>query len=425
MRIGFATDTNILKKKNIYEGEKTLDVTDIYIEYIEALRNIKSKKELVYYMPEIVVEELLAQKEIAFNDTYKNFEKKYKENSYGLLGELPQNNIKEKLKQEKEEYNDKYKLISLEYTAGLMEILVKEALMKKAPFDKSIEGKKTDAGFKDALIWKTIVLSTEIDECDEFYFFTSDKAFDDGKEELANEFKENHPKTKINIVYIENNGSHRQNSLNYLIDKHALYKTDVIELYDKNLVKKYFENISYTPKDIDYYCGNGMQAELTQILFQKFDLEDFYIDKVEKEEEEFNIYCSFRTLKYNINIDVEKRDYIIGNVKFVVKGKKKIYTYIKGEVCKVDFDLGVIDLLRGFTIGLGNATSEMLKTVKENILNIESLSALKSIQHVMEEQNKERNEMIQSLSKSLKDTKLLTIADTIKENKDDILGKMR
>ena len=62
MKIGFATDSNILKKQNLYENEKTLDVIDIYAEYIESLKNIKSKNELVYYMPEIVVEELLMQK---------------------------------------------------------------------------------------------------------------------------------------------------------------------------------------------------------------------------------------------------------------------------------------------------------------------------------------------------------------------------
>lgn len=30
MKIGFETDTNILKKKNMYECERVLDVTDIY-----------------------------------------------------------------------------------------------------------------------------------------------------------------------------------------------------------------------------------------------------------------------------------------------------------------------------------------------------------------------------------------------------------
>lgn len=416
MKIGFVADTNILKKQNLYDCEKILDVTDIYTEYIEALKKIKYKHELIYYMPEIVLEELLIQKEFAFNETYEVFEQKYKNNSYGLLGELPKNNIKAKLNQEKEQYKDKYKLIKLEYTAKLMEILVKEALMKKAPFDKSIEGKKTDAGFKDALIWKTVVLSAEIDECEEFYFFTSDKAFDEGKEELINEFKEKHPKTNIYIKYIEPDGSHRQNALNYIIEKHGLYKTDVIELYDESLVKKYFDKISYIPNDIDYYCGNGIQAELTEVLFKKFDLNDFYIDKVEKNEEKFNIYCSFRTLKYNTDIEISDRKYIIGNVKFIVKGKKEKYAYIDSEVSKVDFDLGVIDLLRGFTVGLGNVAKEMSKIMKENIINSESFNALKAVQDAIEKQNKERKAIVQAISNPLKDLKIPTAIDILNEN---------
>lgn len=331
------------------------------------------------------------------------------------MGELPKNNIKEILVQEKEEYKEKYKLIKLEYTAELMETLVKEALMKKAPFDKSAEGKKTDAGFKDALIWKTIVLSTDIDESEEFYFFTADKAFDEGKEELINEFKSKHPKTKINIIYIEPDGSHKQNALNYIIDKHGLYKTDVIELYDENLVKKYFDKISYIPNDVEYYCGDGIQAELTEILFQNFELNDFYIDKVEKEEEKFNIYCSFRTLKYNTDIEISDRKYIIGNVKFAVKGKKEKYAYINSEVSKVGFDLGVVDLLRGFTIGLGNFAKEISKIVKENAFNIESLNALKTVQDEIEKQNKEQEAMLKATSNPLKDLKVPTAIGILKE----------
>lgn len=417
MKIGFATDTNILRKNNLSDCQKILDVTDLYTDYIESLNKIKPSHELLYYMPEIVVDELLMQKEFSFNHTYKVFEDRYRENSYGLVGELPKNNIKEILAKEKEEYNEKYKLIELEYTAELMETLVKEALIKKAPFDKSIEGKKTDAGFKDALIWKTIVLSKDIDECEEFYFFTSDKAFDEGKEELTNEFKEKHSKTNIYIIYIEPDGSNRQSVLNYIIDKHALYKTDVIELYDENIVKKYFGEISYIPNDIEYYCGNGIQAELTKVLFQNFDLDDFYIDKVEKTKEKFNIYCSFRTLKYNTDIEISDKKYIIGNVKFTVKGKKEKYAYINSEVSKVDFDLGVVDLLRGFTIGLGNLATEMSKIIKENTINIESFNALKEVQEVIEKQNRERNEMWKIISNPLKDIKIPTTTDILKDKK--------
>ncbi len=417
MKIGFATDTNILKKKNLSDYKKILDVTDIYTEYIDALNKIKSEHELIYYMPEIVVDELLMQKEFSFNQTYKSFQEKYIENSYGLLGELPKNNIKEILVREKEEYIGKYKLIKLEYTADLLEKLVKEALIKRAPFDKTIEGKKTDAGFKDALIWKTIVMSKEIDSCDEFYFFTSDRVFDEGKEELLSEFQEQHSKTSINIIYIENDGSHRQSVLNFIIDKHGLYKTDVIELYDNNLVKNYFNKITFKPTDITYYYGNGVNAELTKVLFQNFENSDFFIDKVEKESDKFNIYCSFRTLKYELDIDVdlENRKYIIGNIKITVKEKKDKYAYVCSEVSKVDFDLGVIDILRGFSIGLGNVAKEMSKIVSENIANMESFNALKELQKAL--QNQERNEILQSINSPLKDLKIPTVTEILKNEK--------
>ena len=52
----------------------------------------------------------------------------------------------------------------------------------------------------------------------------------------------------------------------------------------------------------------------------------------------------------------------------------------------MDFDLGVIDLLRGFTVGLGNFATEISKIVKENAINVESFNALKGIQDVIEKQ---------------------------------------
>lgn len=79
--------------------------------------------------------------------------------------------------------------------------------------------------------------------------------------------------------------------------------------------------------------------------------------------------------------------------------------------------MGTIDLLRGFTIGLGNIATEISKIVKENISNIDSFNTLKDIQDAMEKQHKERNEMIQAISNPLKDIKIPITADIIKSKK--------
>lgn len=233
-------------------------------------------------MPEIFIEELLNQKEIAFNLSYQTLLNNYTENSYGLIGNVPKNNIKLILEKERKEYAKKYSVIKLKYTSDLMKKLVDEALTKKAPFDKSIEGKKTDAGFKDALIWKTVVYSKEIDTCNEICFFTADKAFEQGKNELEEEFKANHPNTNINIIYINNDDERRQNVLNYLIEKYRLYKTDVIKLYNNQFIKSFLKFIEYTPTNVKSLKGDNFCLELKKINFEDFDSKDFYIENVEK-----------------------------------------------------------------------------------------------------------------------------------------------
>lgn len=44
IKIGFITDTNILKRNQLKNYEKTLDATDIYTEYIQDLNIIQIMK---------------------------------------------------------------------------------------------------------------------------------------------------------------------------------------------------------------------------------------------------------------------------------------------------------------------------------------------------------------------------------------------
>ena len=184
-------------------------------------------------MPRLIIEELFSQKRSAFNEQYNNLKEKFQYMNYALKGEMPQNNIEEILQKEKEHYLSKYKVIDLKYTDELFQKLISDAIRKNPPFDKTFEGKKTDAGFKDALIWETILLSEDIDECEQFYFFSSDKVFIENKEYLSNEFKEQHPNTNFKIRYFESNGNQRQNALNTIIeetDRLTLLVNDILDL---------------------------------------------------------------------------------------------------------------------------------------------------------------------------------------------------
>ena len=55
MKIGFVTDTNIIRKDDdkLSEG-MILDTTDIFIEYIDALKKIDTNHTLIYFMPDLI-----------------------------------------------------------------------------------------------------------------------------------------------------------------------------------------------------------------------------------------------------------------------------------------------------------------------------------------------------------------------------------
>ena len=140
MKIGFITDTNILTKQlknnkkdediRLWSEKNFLDKMDFFLNYIEDIEKLNNQVTLVYLMPETIIKELECQKIKAYNKAYKNFKKTYDKLQYGFTAQMPEKNI-----------------------------------------EQSDEGQKSDSGFKDALIWKTILYSEEIDCFDKIYFF--------------------------------------------------------------------------------------------------------------------------------------------------------------------------------------------------------------------------------------------------------------
>ena len=66
MKIGFITDTNVLKKQEgeLNRQESFLNNLDVFIEYINDLSESNIDKKMVYIMPNIILEELYYQKKV-------------------------------------------------------------------------------------------------------------------------------------------------------------------------------------------------------------------------------------------------------------------------------------------------------------------------------------------------------------------------
>ena len=367
VKIGFDTDKNLLKKtkEELYSSNTLLDSTDIFIEYIDALNKGASKNQLIYFMPRLIIEELFSQKRSAFNEQYNSLKEKFQYMNYALKGEMPQNNIEEILQKEKEHYLSKYKVIDLKYTDELFQKLISDAIRKNPPFDKTFEGKKTDAGFKDALIWETILLSEDIDECEQFYFFSSDKVFIENKEYLSNEFKEQHPNTNFKIRYFESNGNQRQNALNTIIEENHLIKTNVIKLYNKDHLLTTIKLFSYNYSKDVIYSNEEQVIKLKNILFDKFTNDDFIIEDVNEIEDKYEVIVSFKTKKYTLDNNQEKfNSPLFGKMKIYFKYYNNNFKYETFTIYNVGFYFNDIKQL---IAKIGNSISKIYSEYSYNI----------------------------------------------------------
>ena len=382
MNIGFITDTNILKKgkDELNKDSKFLNNANFFIEYIESLEKTSSKDKLIYFMPNIIIEELYHQKLRFFQARYEALCKTYQDISYGLKGKLPMCNIEDVLKKEKEEYKDKFKTLKLPYNKRIFKELIEDSLKKNPPFDKTEEGKKTDAGYKDALIWKTLIYSKEIDECEKIYFFSSDKIFKQNEEYLVNEFNVHHPNTMLKILFFEPDAERRQNCLQTIIKENDLIETDIIKLYDLDLILKHINSIKYEKEEEVYYYSEEKRHVLVDVIFSEFLKEDFEIESAKENEKKYEVIVSFSTYKYKVdNVESINKRALNGEVKFVFLKTKNDFKLENYQLHKIKFQTTITEVFNKFSkIMLEVYNEKFTETIQNILLNmVEPLKNIK------------------------------------------------
>ena len=391
MKIGFITDTNILTKKErdnnlkLCNEEKYLENMDFFINYIEDIKKINNKVEIVYLMPETIMKELKCQKIQAYHQGYKEFIKIYNNLKYVFSGEMPKNNIDEIVNKEEKEYLDKVKIINLKYQIKIYKELVNEALNKLPPFDKTEQRKKSDSGFKDALIWKTILYSEEIEDFDKIYFFSGDKIFENSSNELIEQFNKIHTNTKLIIKYIETDNEKLQNCLKTIINENKLPETDCVKLYNKEVVLKLINKLEYNfdkPVKLKYNVWGDKEVILKSLLLRNFREEDVDILEVKKEDNGFIVEVKFETKKYILQpkeaIVVPRRN-LKGVIKLHCQKEDKEIILKDYKIITVFFEKTFQERAQEWANSLSRIIqfNERSKTLESLRINVEHLQQMK------------------------------------------------
>ncbi|MBJ6364544.1 DUF4935 domain-containing protein [Staphylococcus hominis] len=173
-------DTNYLHLRDFKDYSKF----ELHTKYIDVQGRIERMDVTSLFkilIPEIVLEELKQQQLAKFREDFDNLNTlSNKFNNYNIFNiELPEELDYEKyLSQKLSEYKSRNSIetIKLKRDKDTFNKIINKSIFKLPPF----EGKtsQSDKGFKDALIWETILEFAQINP-GQYYFLTADKRFED------------------------------------------------------------------------------------------------------------------------------------------------------------------------------------------------------------------------------------------------------
>lgn len=277
-------DSNILFKRN-YTDYSVFYLAKIYDDVVGKIQLNNVEEHFEVLIPEIAINELYRQQVEHYNDSIKTLQTlKDKVNQiYEINIEVDSNFDYEKfLKRKKEEYIKAKDVKVLPICSkNRFENIVIRALEKRPPFLGKT--KESDKGFKDALIWESILDFAEKNNGD-FIFLTSDKGFD---EDLIAEFYD-------------------------LVESHM----KVIKKDDLNQLDKIIEEIS-----------NNQQAEKNITYINN------YLENIKKELISDVIRKDFQNVKLNsllYKVEDFSSDYIVKDINKV--GTKEFNFYMNGTL---------------------------------------------------------------------------------------------
>ena len=214
-------DTNILYKRD-YKDFSTFEFNSVYDEVQGKIERNDVIDRFELRVPDITVKELFKQQLQTYSSNIEMMRNSYlKFNQiYEVDLQIDENfDYESFLEQKKEQYIARrdINILSICKEEKFVRI-VERALNKEAPFEG--KDKKSDKGFKDALIWESILEFAEENDGD-YIFFTADKGF---KKELQMEFKE------LTGKNIEIYGKDDKQQLDLVIEKYSVEKSTRMRL---------------------------------------------------------------------------------------------------------------------------------------------------------------------------------------------------
>lgn len=283
VKIAIIPDTNVFtySKKRINDLSKL--PLDEYYKILKTLELNDLTYEVSIFFPEIVLLELLHHLELKLNKKYRdleNFKQEFKnfEEITIINNDL---NIKKVCENLKNYYFEELNIIPIPSGGNLLfNKILDMSINKKPPF---IEG-SSDKGFKDAILFLSLLKFAEDNKYDKYVLFSSDNGFSNNINELQDEFKNHLTSFRKHDIYKDLLIIKNKNINSYISTEFKLF-TDLKEYIANNffkiLEKKYEDacviSIDFNSYEIDSFEILEDDTDIHQYDNNEFEVE-FFLD---------------------------------------------------------------------------------------------------------------------------------------------------
>lgn len=283
VKIAIIPDTNVFT----YSKKRINDLSRLPLdEYYKILKTLELNDltyEVNIFFPEIVLLELLHHLELKLNNKCRdleNFEKEFKnfEEITIINNDL---NIKKVCENLKKYYFEELSIIPIPSDGNLLfNKILDMSINKKPPFIKG----SSDKGFKDAILFLSLLKFAEDNNYDKYVLFSNDNGFSNNMKELQYEFKNHLASFRKHDIYNDLVIIKNKNINSYINTEFKLFtdlKDYIANNFFKILEKKYEEasviNIDINSYEIDSFEILEDDTDIHQYDNNEFEVE-FFLD---------------------------------------------------------------------------------------------------------------------------------------------------
>lgn len=320
-------DTNTLFQKYESKADFTsFSFNRTYDTVVNMINQLDIYGDVKLTIPEVVWKEMENQIIEKHDELLSNFRNTVKKKTFPefLITEISLNDYAGYIKPRIDEYKCSLSsglntIVELPIAkSNRFESIVQRAFEKRPPFEG--KEKKSDKGFKDALLWESILEFVSTHPCSNIIYYSKDNVFDDF---LIKEFEENHSAAVLNIC---KNEDEVRTQLEFWAKEIDIYSFQPIMEYQDNAeISNWINSADFENQLNGYDFGLAEKGKLIMKTFIKLVGYDNIQITNENDEEKSYLFDAVLEINYTLKGGAVVSDTIDVQVVTVENNNDKIY----------------------------------------------------------------------------------------------------